>query len=142
MGVLSKIMLAGVVIGQFATTAIAAEENIGEREYQTSCTTCHGPEGKGDGNFSAFLNVDIPDLTQLANNNDGAFPLNRVYGIIDGREELKIHGERYMTIWGIRYNAEAIEELDPFGPSNVETIERMVRGRILELIFYLQSIQE
>lgn len=121
---------------------MAQDESVGQLEYMASCATCHGPEGKGNGTFAAFLDVDMPDLTQLSKNNGGKFPVNRVYGIIDGREEISAHGTRYMTIWGSRYNAEMIEKLDAFGPTSKETVERMVRGRILELVFFLASIQE
>jgi len=142
MRMLTDTLVAGTLLGLFTTAALAQEESIGQLEYMASCATCHGLEGKGDGTFAAFLDVDMPDLTQLAKNNGGRFPANRVYGIIDGREDVAAHGPRYMTIWGSRYNAEMIEKLDPFGPAGTETVERMVRGRILELVFYLDTIQE
>lgn len=142
MRILSKLIIAGVLFGQFVGTAVAAEESVGKLEFLSSCAACHGLEGTGDGSFSAFLNVEMPDLTQLAKNNGGTFPANRVYEVIDGREEIKAHGDRYMTIWGSRYSAESIQELEPFGMTSIETIERMVRGRVLELVFFLQSIQE
>ncbi|WP_343079492.1 c-type cytochrome [Ostreiculturibacter nitratireducens] len=142
MRVMTNSLVAGMLLGLSAASAMAQEESVGQLEYTASCATCHGPEGKGNGTFAAFLNVEMPDLTQLAKNNGGIFPVNRVYGVIDGREEVAAHGSRYMTIWGSRYSAEMIQKLDPFGPTNKETIERMVRGRILELVFYLASIQE
>jgi mono/diheme cytochrome c family protein len=142
MGMISNTLVAGMLLGFSTATALAQDESAGQLEYMASCAACHGPEGKGDGTFAAFLDADMPDLTLLAKNNGGKFPYDRVYGIIDGREEVALHGPRYMTIWGSRYNAEMIEKLDPFGPTSTETVERMVRGRILELVFFLASIQE
>ena len=45
------------------------------------------------------------------------------------------HGVRDMPIWGGRYQEEAGEMYGPYGG------EVVVRGRILELVYYLQSIQ-
>jgi hypothetical protein len=42
-----------------------------------------------------------------------------------------------MPVWGDRYMAEAMTRLGP-GPMN----EFIVRKRVLELVYYLQSIQE
>jgi len=55
------------------TTAAAEGESPGELEYLTSCAVCHGVDGKGDGPFVNFLNVDMPDLTMYAKNNNGLF---------------------------------------------------------------------
>ena len=68
------------------------------------------------------------DLTQLTKNNDGQFPFWRMYRVIDGREEVKAHGPRTMPIWGVELQV-------------VEGSELRATGRILELIYYLKSIQ-
>jgi hypothetical protein len=39
----------------------------------------------------------------LSKNNNGVFPLNAVYEVIDGRKSIKAHGTREMPIWGLRY---------------------------------------
>ncbi|MBR9653243.1 c-type cytochrome [Thalassovita aquimarina] len=136
-------LAAGIFAALSTIPALAQDTSYGEREYMASCASCHGPEAKGQGNFAEFLNADPPDLTQLAKNNGGKFPFNKIYGIIDGREEMTVHGSGYMPIWGSRYNAEVTEQFDPFGARpNEAMVERIVRGRILELLFFLASIQE
>ena len=43
------------------------------------------------------------DLTVLAKRNNGVFPLNSVYRIIDGRDTIASHGTREMPVWGYRF---------------------------------------
>ncbi len=57
----------------------------------------------------------------------------QVYRIIDGREEVKGHGTRDMPIWGEVFR-------QPEGGRPVD--ETHAIGRILALVYYLQSIQE
>jgi len=126
--------------------AFAEEEIIGSNEYRISCLSCHGVGGKGDGPIAKFLTVKPTDLTQLANNNGGQYPklkageypFLRVYQIIDGRTEVGAHGERAMPVWGARYLADQPSGHTSYGGA----YEAVVRGRILELVYYIQSIQE
>ena len=117
---------------------LAQQEEIakaGKPTYEQSCAVCHGLLGKGDGGAVNILTVKPADLTQLSKNSGGEFPFWRVYRIIDGREEaIKGHGSREMPVWGTEFRATA-------GRANPGA-ESAVRGRILELIYYLQSIQE
>lgn len=126
----------------FAGWAQADENRIGEDEYKSHCAVCHGPDGKGNSAFSGLITIALPDLTRLSANNGGVFPLNRVYAIVDGREELKAHGTRYMPIWGSRYSAELTEAIDPFLPNREKAIEKIVNTRIVELVFYIASLQK
>ena len=59
-----------------------------------------------------------------------------MYKIIDGREDISMHGSRSMPIWGDRYNAESWLEV------NTQYSETLARGKIFELLLYLESIQE
>jgi mono/diheme cytochrome c family protein len=122
--------------------ASAEAESIGKLEYLSSCAVCHGTEGKGDGSFSVFLNVDVPDLTQYAKNNNDIFHITYISDIIAGQVEVAAHGDRDMAIWGSRYNAELATKLGDICPVDDTTVESQIRGRILDLAFYLQSIQE
>ncbi len=107
-------------------------------EFRNSCASCHGVDGKGAGFLvRVFRGVDPGDLTQLAANNDGRFPFEQVFEVIDGRAEVAAHGDRKMPVWGDRYWASAMTE---FGPDEVN--RQRARTRILELVYYLQSIQE
>ncbi|MDJ0951992.1 MAG: c-type cytochrome [Alphaproteobacteria bacterium] len=119
--------------------AAAQGDIIGQAEFRRQCAVCHGMDGMGQGPLAALLSVDPGDLTQLAIQNKGRFPTERIYRTIDGRYEVQAHGTRVMPVWGDRYRKEAenIEGLE--GVPKVR--ERIVAGRILELVFYLQSIQ-
>jgi mono/diheme cytochrome c family protein len=111
--------------------------DLGKREYENSCALCHGPGGKGDGAFGELLQLTIPDLTTLSSRNGGVFPTDRVYAVIDGREEIKAHGLREMPIWGKHLAARSTPEYDdyPHAP------EALVRARILALIDFLDRCQ-
>ena len=117
------------------TPAYADETDIGARLYQESCSGCHGASGKGGGELSQVLNIETPALTGLAAANDGTFPMLDVIQIIDGRTGVRAHGGP-MPVFGSLYSASSVTGGSDYG-SVVE-----VRGRILSLAMYLQSIQE
>lgn len=126
--------------------AVAEEDLIGASEYRTSCLSCHGVGGKGNGPMAKFLTIKPTDLTQLANNNGGQYPdlkagrypFTKVFQIVDGRTVVSGHGDRAMPVWGNRYLS---EESGKYGPY-LGAYEQTVRGRILELVYYIQSIQQ
>ena len=68
--------------------------------FAANCSSCHGVYGEGDGPVAAALRVPMMDLRYLAARNDGKFPTDRVYKIIDGRELRVAHGRRNMPVWG------------------------------------------
>jgi hypothetical protein len=108
--------------------------------------SCHGVDGRGDGVVAAFLTVKPTDLTLLAKNNGGQYPelkagqypFLRVFQIIDGRAVVPVHGDRAMPVWGDRYLAQQPGSVSSYGGD----YEKVVRGRILELVYYIQSIQQ
>jgi len=129
-----------------ANVAFAEEDTIGADEYRISCLSCHGVGGRGDGPLAKYLTVKPTDLTALAKKNGGqypnlkagAFPFLRVYQVIDGRTVVGAHGDRAMPVWGERYRAQLPSGIDRYGAE----YEKIVRGRILELVYYIQSIQQ
>jgi mono/diheme cytochrome c family protein len=110
---------------------------FGKAEYQSTCAGCHGPAGKGDGQFNQFLRLKVPDLTTIAERNGGVFPAERLYAIIDGRAEVPGHGTAQMPIWGNVYNDRAVDYYKGFAHNP----EQFVRVRILSLIDYIYSLQ-
>ena len=129
--------LVAAMIAAPGSTAAAEKIDFGKREYQANCAGCHGASGKGDGPYNAFLNKSSSNLTVLAKNNGGVFPMARVYEVIDGRQEVPAHGKRDMLIWGADYAVKAAEYyVDvPYDP------ESYVRARILALIEYINRLQ-
>jgi hypothetical protein len=83
--------------------------------------------------MAEMLKKQPADLTQLTKKNNGQYPFWRVYRTIDGREEVMAHGSRTMPIWGAHF---LIEE----GGRPLD--DNLVLGRILSLVYYLESIQE
>lgn len=109
---------------------------LGEVEYMTNCMLCHGKSGKGDGIFSPQLAHKPTDLTQIKKNHNGIFPFIKIYEIIDGRIGAGVHGSRTMPIWGGRYSAESWFDV------STKHAETVARGKIFELILYINTIQE
>jgi len=143
---LKWLIIAGLAAG-FAAAAQAEDFDVGKLEFQSSCASCHGPDGKGKGPVSEQLKVPPPDLTILAKKNNGVFPTNAVYETIYGSKAIPAHGTREMPIWGYRFNPvinlphivdPSYDVLDP----SRKLREVVVRTRILAVIDYLNRIQE
>lgn len=135
-GVARVALLIGGLLWLWAGNSSAQQQEVataGKSVYNKNCAVCHGREAKGDGGAISVLTIKPADLTQIAKRNDGEFPFWKVYGIIDGRNDINAHGTREMPIWGEEFRLQA-------GSSTMAESE--VRGRILELVYYLQSIQE
>ena len=107
--------------------------DVGKLEYESNCASCHGTSGKGDGVIKPYLSKNPSDITTLAKKNGGVFPINRVYEVIDGRQDVKPHGTRDMPVWGRDYVAKATDDL-------VDS-EMYVRHKILALIDYIYRLQ-
>ncbi len=105
------VVLAGAVIAipslSYAQQTGSAED-IGQHEYFVSCANCHGDKGKGNGPFAGWLKKPSADLTKIQKENNGVFPFDRIYQVIDGRADVAAHGSRDMPIWGETYKREAI----------------------------------
>src|ERR1700746_3569630 len=85
------------------SAAWAQDSDPGKSEFQSSSATYHGIDGEGKGPLSTQLKVLPADLTVLTKKNNGVFPFETVYEVIDGRKEVAAHGTRDMPIWGNRY---------------------------------------
>ncbi len=120
-----------------ATSSGRAEDEVfspfnGQVTYKTYCKNCHGEQGKGDGYVASTLKVPPTDLTQLAKQNGGVYPADRVRESIDGSKAIRSHGSREMPIWG-----------DVFVWPEAESPERraQVKTKIGELVEYVRTIQ-
>jgi mono/diheme cytochrome c family protein len=141
---LKGLATAAVIVG-IALATWAQEPDTGKMEYQRSCVACHGVDGKGTGPLAAVLKTKPADLTTIAKRNNGAFPTNRVYETIDGRQEIKSHGPREMPVWGFSFNPSQFQWFGRAAPHYVDPAidpEVIIRGRILALVDYLNRIQE
>lgn len=123
-----------------ATAQESRRIDIGEREYLNNCAVCHGASGKGDGPMAGIIDTMVPDLTKIQSDNDGIFPFEQVYSVIDGRTEVSWHGNREMPVWGNEYDAQAPEQLGYL--YSAADAESFVRGRILALVGHIHSLQD
>lgn len=133
---LSATCLSVIASGLLAASASQAQDaDVGATLYAQSCAACHGATGLGDGDMANVVTIPAPNLTLLAKNNDGVFPMLKVIHVIDGRTGMRAHGGA-MPLWGQVFSEEAATTSGLYG-SVVET-----RGRILSLALYLESIQK
>ncbi len=109
--------------------------DAGKVEYIRSCAFCHGDQGKGDGFYAAKLIVKPANITFLQKENKGIFPTRAVFQIIEGTDDIKLHGPKSMPIWGDRFDNESFLYVDD------RFTRTFVRGRIFELLLYLEEIQ-
>jgi mono/diheme cytochrome c family protein len=128
-----KRTLTAALLALAAATPALADE-AGQDAYMVACAICHGSAGKGDGAYAPLLKVAPPDLTTLAERNGGTFPFLDVLMIVDGRSGVRAHGDSAMPIWGSVFTDSAADA----GPYGAEII---ARGRILSIVYYLESIQ-
>lgn len=98
--------------------------------FRTYCSTCHGREAKGDGPMADQLRYHPPDLTLLAQRNDGKYPAEDVFHMIDGRKAVKGHGGPDMPIWG-----------DAFKNAREGFDEQSVKDKIQAIVDYLAGVQ-
>ena len=116
------------------TNAQAADAGVveaGKGRFMDYCAVCHGGDGKGGGPFATMLKKQPSDLTMLSKSNDGTFPFDRVFETIDGRGNVGgAHGSAEMPIWGADWEGTSV------------AAQTALRGRILEMIIYLRSIQQ
>lgn len=129
-------LASGLLAFALAHTAVAqrSPENTGKRgmaEYQKYCAACHGVNGDGDGLVAGALKVAPTDLTRLQERHGRPLPRQKLMEFIDGRRPLIAHGSREMPVWG--------ERLWENLPSR--TPEMRIRGSILVILDYLESIQ-
>jgi len=111
--------------------AVSAVEEGYER-FIDSCAFCHGVDAKGDGPAAGMLERKPADLTRLARDNDGRLPITYVYDTIDGRSMLRSHGPQEMPVWGDLWSKSVPAQYS----------ELYVRARILEIMLFLDSVQE
>jgi len=130
----------GIILLSLSANVVADKVDVGKREYESVCAVCHGQNAKGDDSpLKPLLAKPVPNLTVLAKNNHGIFPFDRVFQIIDGRQEVKSHGPRNMPVWGSSFNNQTSLYFENYPPYDNESA---TRSRILALTEYLYRLQE
>jgi mono/diheme cytochrome c family protein len=118
--------------------ATAQDAGLGEEIYMQRCAVCHGDSGAGDGMVAQLFETQPADLKHLARENGGQFPFLQAYMAIDGRSEIAGHGRTEMPLWGTFFMDDAIDN-----PAiNEKDARYITEGRLLSVVYYLQSIQQ
>jgi mono/diheme cytochrome c family protein len=125
--ILATALVLAVNLAGFNALSRAEEANAGKMDYEGSCAACHGKTGRGDGPLVPDLKTQPPNLTLLSKKNDGVFPTEVLYRIIDGRRTIRAHGTYDMPVWGFVFQKSGTEDA--------------IKQRISGLIDYLKSIQ-
>ncbi len=116
--------LAGSALAQDANTNLTKGVDL----YQRYCAVCHGNDGRGGGPAAAALKATPTDLTQLAKNNGGKFPVGGVRQLLGGGSSTPAHGSAEMPMWGPVFRA-------------MHPNESIAKLRVDNLMRYLESIQ-
>ncbi len=119
-----------------ATPVLAEGDPVaGQGMFITFCAACHGADAQGEGPMSGLLTVEPPDLTALAQSNDGVFPVFDVVRQIDGRDPMMAHGGE-MPIFGAMFDF-------PDGSIKSETGQPIITAQpIADVAAWLEAIQD
>ena len=134
-------IVAGSVVAAFCSVTIIAQttpapgarvtEQQGAALYATYCATCHGTSARGDGPLADSMRRRPANLTEILTRNNGVFPGEMIYRVIDGRQPVRGHGGPDMPVWGDAFK----RAIDVGG-------EEAVRNRIQAIVDYLEMIQQ
>jgi hypothetical protein len=108
------------------------EDHPGYRDFRGYCGACHGIFADGNGPVAPVLTTPPADLTRLGERYGMPLPRSKLMPFIDGRAAMRAHGTREMPVWG--------KVLHPDQAGSTER-EMMVRGTILVILDYLETIQ-
>jgi len=104
----------------------------GAELYAANCSNCHGIYGEGDGAVTPELSVVLQDLRYLSQRNDGEFPEDFVFKVVDGRELRVAHGPAGMPVWGVEFSR---------SEGYSEDAQERVAAKISALTAFLKQIQ-
>ena len=111
---------------------------MGKSSFGANCALCHGDDAKGGGEVAELFRVPPSDLTTLADQAGGKYPFSVVYHIVVDGMEARGHGNSEMPIWGDYFISDALVDR---GVNTADAVN-IASGRILSLVYYLESIQE
>lgn len=123
-----------LVIAAGSATAQDMSVDAGRDLFLYFCAECHGKDAASQGPMAEMMALTPPDLTQLAEGNDGVFPVQTVAKQIDGRMPIASHGD--MPVFG-----PSLDE-DQFVAIALPSGQPLMVSRHLgDLMLFLQSVQ-
>jgi mono/diheme cytochrome c family protein len=131
-------MVRAVFLALVFASSVHAQEvdtDAGRDLYMTYCWQCHGLNAEGNGPMAEMLAIQTPNLTRIAERNNGEFPTAVVAAKIDGRSPLLAHGGE-MPIFGPALEADQHVVL------SLKSGQPMMTALPLaNVVVYLESIQ-
>lgn len=115
-------------------TAVLAQNATGAEIYMENCAGCHGEAAMGDGPLSSMINVAMPDLTVLSRRYGGNFPLVDVVRQIDGRVQMRGHGDPMPVFGAMLSGASAVIDTADGDPI-------VTKAAVLAVADYLEGLQ-
>lgn len=115
-----------------SATAQTATAVSGKDLYDNYCAVCHGAMGRGDGPLAAELKTPPADLRVISKKNNGTFPREQVFKLIDGKDPSvrspRSHGGSTMPVWG-----DVFTKVRDYVP---------VKDKIDALVRYIERLQQ
>lgn len=130
-----RVWIAAACLAAGGAQAGTPDPIAGEEAFHALCAGCHGGEGEGDGPLGKLLTVTPPDLTMLASDNGGVFPVFEVVRQIDGRDPMLAHGGE-MPLFG------AIFDMPDTALATDAGQPILTSQTIADLVVWLEGVQE
>ncbi len=113
--------------------ALAEEANstAGRFTYKTFCSTCHGPDGRGDGPSAKSMRVPPADLTGISSRSNGRFDRASVARAVDTKGKCKGTGHEDMPRWG-----------EVFAKVRGGQTPAQVQQMITDLVAWIETVQQ
>lgn len=116
-------------------STVMAQDLDGRGIYLEYCAGCHGEGAKGDGPLADLMSIGVSDLTGLSRRYGGVFPLVSVVRQIDGRIEMRGHGDPMPVFGALLSGASAVVDTAAGDPI-------VTKAAVLAVADYLEEIQE
>ncbi len=138
MKVNTALATAALLVAAFSAQAQDSAVTLGKSTFKARCALCHGDDGKGGGEIAGLFETTPSDLTKLSERAGGTFPFPMAYDILASGMKERGHGNSQMPVWGEYFMADALEDRGVL-PGDAVAI---AAGRILSVVYFLESIQE
>lgn len=97
-----------------AEAPVSNEPKDGEQLFNSSCASCHGPNGLNNGALTPSLDPMPQPLASIAKHNSGEFPSDFLYAVLKGTDEKQAHKNRRIPPTGIPFTNEQLAALDQY----------------------------
>lgn len=129
-GLMAAALVAGCV--EQAEMPVASD---GKGLFMENCATCHGANGKGDGEMARAMSRPPADLTLIQVRHNNSFPRAKVMSIVDGYARSDMDGPG-MPEFGVLLEGDLI----PFDSG--DGVLTPTPRKLVALVEYIESLQQ